>query len=242
MSSPANFTGAARKSAARPLTLPYWLAEFGRIRTAVLTALACLLLSLSAVQISLWRLNTAEDRLHLAQRTRDTAYTRYAHVDNEKRDIRNFQPRYIELRARGLVGAEKRIDWVDAIRHVQEQRRLLPLSYEIEPQQTVQLVAALDLGDYQLQASRMHLHMDLLHEMDLFNFLADLHQSSFFAVQDCNIKRLARAVGAQGGPTLGADCTLNWATLGIAAKPATGLATNSKASAANASAVSKEQP
>lgn len=213
-----------RKAAARPLTLPYWLAEFGRIRTAVLVALACLVLSLSAFQLSHWRLDSAEDRLQLAQRTRDAAYTRYAHVDNEKRDIRNFQPRYIELRARGLIGAEKRLEWVDAIRHVQEQRRLLPLSYEVEPQQAVQLVAALDLGDYQLQGSRMRLHMDLLHEMDLFNFLSDLHQSSFFAVQDCNIKRLARAVGAQTGPTLGADCTLNWVTLGIPAKVPTGAA------------------
>ncbi|MYN47480.1 hypothetical protein GTP23_20760 [Pseudoduganella sp. FT93W] len=225
-----------RRAAPRPLPLPYWLAEFGRIRSAVLTALACLLLSTGALQLSHWRLNSAEDRLQLAQRTRDAAYTRYAHVDNEKRDIRNFQPRFVELRTRGLIGAEKRIEWVDAIRQVQEQRRLLPLSYEVEPQQTVQLAGALDLGDYQLQSSRMHLHMDLLHEMDLFNFLTDLHQRAFFAVQSCNIKRLARAVGAQGGPTLGADCTLNWVTLGTPAKAPAGNAS------AAASPASKETP
>jgi len=220
---------------ARLIALPYWLAEFARIRTAVLTALGCIVVSLTALLLAVMQLGDAEERLQQSQRTRDAAYTRYAHVDNEKRDIRNFQPRFIELRARGLIGAEKRLEWVDAIRQVQEQRRLLPLSYEVEPQQNVQLSSALDLGDYQLQGSRMRLHMDLLHEMDLFNFLADLHQRSFFAVQDCTIKRLGRAVGAQGGPTLGADCTLNWVTLGNPAKLAA-------TAALAASSPGKEQP
>ncbi|HEX8405176.1 MAG TPA: hypothetical protein VF670_11205, partial [Duganella sp.] len=60
------------------------------------------------------------------------------------------------------------------------------------------------------------LHMDLLHEMDLFNFFADLRARGFFAVQDCSIKRLGTVAGAGGaaeGPTLGADCTLNWITM-----------------------------
>jgi len=221
-----NRASSGKNTPARLIALPFWLAEFGRIRTAVLTALACIVLSLTALLLSAMQLGDAQARLQQSQRTRDAAYTRYAHVDNEKRDIRNFQPRFIELRARGLIGAEKRLEWVDAIRQVQEQRRLLPLSYEVEPQQTVQLASALDLGDYQLQGSRMRLHMDLLHEMDLFNFLADLHQRSFFAVQDCNIKRLGRAEGAQGGPTLGADCTLNWVTLGNPPKVTAAPASN----------------
>lgn len=212
-----NAIQAKKKKAA--VVLPYWLREFGLIRNAVLTAAGCLLLCLAGIAISLWWRNDAEQRMQLVQRTRDAAYSRYAHVDNEKRDIRNFQPRYVDLRSRGLIGAENRLEWVDAIRQVQEQRKLLPLSYEIEPQQTVKLESALDLGDYQLRGSRMRLHMELLHEMDLFDFFDELRQHSFFAVQDCSIKRLASAAGVTGGPTLGADCALNWITLAQADKP-----------------------
>ena len=211
-----------KKKAAASVALPYWINEFDLIRTAVLTAVAAVTIGLTCVLVTGWRQQDADQELQRVQRVRDAAYSRYAHVDNEKRDIRNFQQRYIELRERGLIGEEKRLEWVDAIRQTQEQRRLLPLSYEIDPQQPVRLESALDLGEYQLQGSRMRLHMDLLHEMDLFDFLADLHERSFFAVQDCSIKRLGVVAGAAGaveGPTLGADCTLNWITMAPAPKP-----------------------
>lgn len=207
-----------KKKAAAAVALPYWIGEFGLIRTAALTLVAALTVSLTGVLLSELKQREAGENLEQAQRSRDAAYSRYAHVDNEKRDIRNFQPRYIELLSRGLVGDEKRLEWVDAIRQAQEQRQLAPLSYEIEPQQTVRLESALDLGDYQLQGSRMRLHMDLLHEMDLFNFFDDLRQRSYFAVQNCSIKRLGVAAGALGAPTLGADCTLNWITLAKASR------------------------
>lgn len=212
-----------KKPARASVALPYWINEFDLIRTAVLTAVAAVTIGMTCVLVTGWRQQDADEELQRVQRVRDAAYSRYAHVDNEKRDIRNFQQRYIELRERGLIGEEKRLEWVDAIRQTQEQRRLLPLSYEIDPQQPVRLESALDLGEYQLQGSRMRLHMELLHEMDLFDFLADLHERSFFAVQDCSIKRLAAVAGANGaaeGPTLGADCTLNWITMAPAPKVA----------------------
>jgi len=210
-----------KKPARASVALPYWINEFGLIRTAVLTAVAAVTIGMTCVLVTGWRQQDADAELQRVQRVRDAAYSRYAHVDNEKRDIRNFQQRYIELRERGLIGEEKRLEWVDAIRQTQEQRKLLPLSYEIDPQQPVRLESALDLGEYQLQGSRMRLHMELLHEMDLFDFLGDLRERSFFAVQDCSIKRLGVVTGAPGaaaGPTLGADCTLNWITMTPAPK------------------------
>lgn len=207
-----------KKKAAAVIELPYWVNEFALIRTAVLTLIAAFMVSMTFVLVSEMNQRDAVANMEQAQRLRDSANSRYAQVDNEKRDIRNFQPRFVELRARGLIGEEKRLEWVDAIRQAQEQRQLPPLSYEIEPQQSVRLESALDLGDYQLQGSRMRLHMDLLHEMDLFNFFDDLRQRSFFAVQDCSIKRLGVAAGTVGAPTLGADCTLNWITLATTSK------------------------
>jgi hypothetical protein len=222
---------ASAKKAASTIALPYWIAGFGQIRTAALTAAAAVIIGVTLVAATSLSQQDADQGLQRAQRLRDAAHARYAHVDNEKRDIRNFQQRYVELRQRGLIGEERRLEWVDAIRQVQEDLQLPPLSYEIDPQQPVRLEAALDLGEYQLRGSRMRLHMELLHEMDLFDFFAGLHARGFFAAQDCTLKRLATANGGQpgapgipgeagasgpngpGAPTLGADCTLNWITM-----------------------------
>lgn len=206
----------ANKKPAATIALPYWINEFGLIRTATLTLVAAITVSLTGVLLSEMKRQEADEQLERAQRTRDAAYSRYAQVDAEKRDIRHFQQRFVALRQRGLVGEERRLAWLDAIRQTQEEFKLPPLSYEIEPQQPVQLEAPLDLGELQLRGSRMRLHMELLHELDLFNFLQSLRERSYFAVQDCSIRRLGVVAGTPGASTLGADCTLNWITLGAA--------------------------
>ncbi|MTV41965.1 hypothetical protein [Duganella radicis] len=208
----------APKKPAATVPLPYWINEFGLIRTAALTLVAAVTISVTGVLLSDMKKNDAIDLAEHAQRTRDAAASRYAQVDNEKRDIRNFQRRFVELRQRGLIGDERRLEWLDAIRRAQAELKLPPLSYEIEPQQVVQLEAPLDLGEYQLRGSRMHLHMELLHELDLFNFFQTLRENSYVAVQDCSIKRLGVVAGTPGASTLGADCTLNWITLNTAPK------------------------
>lgn len=208
----------AKKKPAGTVPLPYWVAEFALIRTALLTLLAAVIVSVTGVLLSDSKRQDASDLAEHSQRLRDAAASRYAQVDNEKRDIRNFQRRFVELRQRGLIGDERRLEWLDAIRQTQEQLKLPPLSYEIEPQVAVQLDGALDLGEFQLRGSRMHLHMELLHELDLFNFFQALRDSSYFGVQDCSIKRLGVVAGTPGASSLGADCTLNWITLNTAPK------------------------
>ncbi|WP_342114850.1 hypothetical protein [Pseudoduganella sp. OTU4001] len=204
------------------------LRDFSLVRNAVLVFLATLAVSLLAVSLSMWQLRQARFDEAAQLLERDGARSRLAHAESEKEEIRLYQPQFVELRRRGLVGMERRLDWVEAIRQIQEQRRLLPLTYEIEVQQPYRLETALPTGDYALLGSRMALHMDLLHELDLLNFLADLRLAGTFAVQDCSIRRAAAAASPIAGavaPTLNADCTLNWLTLTPApAAPARGAA------------------
>lgn len=195
------------------------LREFALLRNAVLVFLATLVVSLAAVSVTHWQLRMARLAEAAQLLERDGARTRLAHAESEKEEIRLYQPQFVELQRRGLVGPERRLDWVEAIRQIQEQRRLLPLSYEIEVQQPYRLETALPTGDYSLLGSRMVLHMDLLHELDLLNFLADLRMAGMFAVQDCSIRRTAgptspaSAASPVGAAGLNADCTLNWLTL-----------------------------
>lgn len=197
------------------------LRDFALLRNAALVFLATLVVALAAVGGSGWHLRRAHLEEAAALLERDGARSRLAHAETEKEEIRQYQPQFIELRRHGLVGLERRLDWVEAIRQIQERRRLLPLTYEIDVQQPYRLETALPTGDYSLLGSRMTLHMDLLHELDLLNFLSDLRLNGTFAVQECVIRRTGGAAPAPGilAPTLNADCTLNWLTLTPAAPP-----------------------
>lgn len=207
----------SKKPARAAKPLPYWLREFALVRLAVVMAAGALSIGVVTVFVSSWYVNQAEEQRGQAQQTRDAARQRYAQVETEKREIRAFQPQFVMLRSRGLIGDENRLDWVEQIRQIQERRKLPPLSYEIEPQQAVKLDAPLPLGDYALRGSRMNLRMELLHEGDLFNFLDDLRQRSYYAVQECTLKRIGSVQNLPNTPTMGAECKLNWLTLAPAA-------------------------
>jgi hypothetical protein len=200
-------------SAPLRISLPYWLREFTQIRVAAVTFAGTLGIAGAAVFASYWHMDHARKSETQAQAALEAARSRLEHAETEKSEIRLYQPQFLELRRKGLIGEERRLDWVEAIRQIQEQRRLLPLSYEIEPQQPYSLETRLPTGDYQLRGSRMALRMELLHELDLFHFLTDLRQAGTFTVQDCAIRRTTSAGTTPLAPSLNADCTLNWVTL-----------------------------
>ena len=213
--------------ASMPLrTLPAWLGELQLVRNALLCFALTLLASVALLSLSAAYRAREAQQLEMARGTRSAATTLFNHAEAEKQEIRAYEPQFLALRQRGLIGEENRLAWIDAIRRSQEQRKLLPISYDISPQQGLQVPLPMVMGQYHLRGSRMRLQMDLLHEMDLLNLLDDLRQAGYFAVQDCTLKRhaAAGAVPGSGGasgaaPALGAECDLLWLTLGSTPAP-----------------------
>lgn len=212
-----------KKAAAPARSLPLWVGELALIRRALLCFTLTMLASLALLSLSISYRERQADELETARHARSAAASLFNHVEAEKQEIRAYEPQFLALRQRGLIGEENRLAWIDAIRLSQEQRKLLPITYDISAQQLLQLPASVATGQYQLRASKMQLHMDLLHELDLLNFLGDLRQAGYFAVHDCTLKRhgTASAGGAPAmAPTLSADCSLLWLTLGSVPAPA----------------------
>lgn len=217
-----------KKAAAPARTLPAWLGELQLVRRALLCFALTMLASLVLLSLSAAYRERQEALLDAARHARAAAASLFNHVEAEKQEIRIYEPQFLALRQRGLIGAEHRLAWIDAIRQSQERRKLLPISYDISPQQVLPVPTPMATGQYQLRASQMQLRMDLLHEMDLLNLFDDLRQAGYFAVHDCALKRIAGAGGNAGAggiaagaiaagsmaPTLSADCSLLWLTLG----------------------------
>jgi len=205
-----------KKAAAATRPAPWWLAELHRLRPALLCAALTVAASLLVLGLSYRYADDQGDTRELARQARATAANRFNQVETEKRDIRAYEPAFLALRQRGLIGEENRLAWIDTIRHSQEERKLLTISYDISARQVLKVPPALAMGALQLRGTPMRLQMDLLHEMDILNLLADLRQAGYFAVQDCSIKRNTAAA------TLSAECGLLWLTLGNTDIPAKG--------------------
>ncbi|SIR64048.1 hypothetical protein SAMN05880566_11645 [Janthinobacterium sp. TND4EL3] len=229
MSGPVKQPLPGMKKAAPPArALPAWLGELQLIRRALLCFTLTMLSSLLLLSLSIAYREREAQQLDIAHRTRSTAASLFNHAEAEKQEIRAYEPQFLALRQRGLIGEENRLAWIDAIRLSQEQRKLLPISYDIGAQQVLSVPSPMVMGQYQLRGSVMQLRMDLLHEMDLLDLLDDLRRSGYFAVQECSLKRSgASGAAAPGAPAampgvLSADCSLLWLTLGSVAVPVLG--------------------
>jgi len=161
------------------------------IRKAGITFGVVLLLSAAVVTAGRLMLFEVQPGTAAAQSRQSAAAERYNQAEIERAEIRDFLPKFAQLRARGLVGPESRLSLVEAIQAIQKSRRLPPVTFELSPQQTVVLDPTLIAAPLELHSSSVHLRMEMLHEMDLVNFFQDLKQRGFFTVKECLLGTLS---------------------------------------------------
>lgn len=123
---------------------------------------------------------------------------------------------YQAIAARGVIGQERRLDWVELVRSVQRDRQLLDLEYEIQPQ--TPLPNANAGGGYTFMNSVMRVQIPLLHEEDLLRFIGDLQYqaAAFVRLRSCRITRNSGNSTQPESPLpaqLQAECLLDWITL-----------------------------
>lgn len=139
-----------------------------------------------------------------------------ARATEEEREIRDKVVSYNRLVERGVIGDERRLDWVDAIAAIKASRKLFDVKYAIEPQRPLDLAGVKGAGDVAFLASRMRLELLMLHEGDLFVFLNDLERnlSAYVLVRSCAIQRTDKTGAERGaGPQLKADCNIDLVTV-----------------------------
>jgi hypothetical protein len=149
-----------------------------------------------------------------AQRTEVQA--RLASANEEEREIKASLQEYQALAAHGIVGEEKRLDWVDTVTAIKNERRLFNIGYSIEPQQELAYPGFSPGGGVKFVASRVKINMQLLHEEDLLNFIDDLSRRgrSYLSARSCDVQREDRGVsGTTLAPRLQANCVFDLITI-----------------------------
>lgn len=134
----------------------------------------------------------------------------------EKETIIEYLPVYNNLLARGFIGEERRIEWIERLRQIHGQYNLFSIDYSIGQQEKYKPSFVQNMGNHVMNRSVMELQLDMLHEGDLINLLEDLHKDTPpFMVRDCEI---TRPIGAEINSkkvvaNLKAACEIDWVTL-----------------------------
>lgn len=160
------------------------------------------------------------DKVRVQQQTlrgeRAGVQEKLARATEEEREIREKVAAYNRLVERGIIGDERRLDWVDAIAAIKANRRLFEVKYSIEPQRPLDLAGVKGAGDVEMLASRMRVELPLLHEGDLLAFLSDLERSlsAYVLMRSCTLQRADKtALDRATAPRLKADCIIDLVTV-----------------------------
>ena len=158
-----------------------------------------------------------------ATAARKDVQAKLARARDEQQELSEKLNRFQALKARGFIGPEKRLDWIEAIARIKTARRIFKLDYEFAPQRRLDasiLPGGGAAGNFELMSSQMRLQIHLLHERELLDFIADLRTvlrktvEALVHVRSCTIERLVPSTADRGSKAqLKAECTLEWITL-----------------------------
>ena len=155
-----------------------------------------------------------EQGLRQVQTQLSESRNRLSRAQEDEQEIRTKIGRYQDIIGRGRSQPERRLDWVETLRSIKEQRRLLGMDYEIAPQRPLDAKAVAS-GGYSFLVSPMKLDMVLLHENDLLGLLSDLSTqvTALVSARQCTLERLPPMTQQASAATLKAHCEVDWITL-----------------------------
>jgi hypothetical protein len=185
--------------------------DLKRLRLPLVIAVVLIAISAGVVMaVQKWteqaRREQAEAQAALAE-----SRGRLARAREEESEIKRSLQQYRELVARGIVGDENRLEWIERINAIRLAHKLYDIRAEISEQKKLDNPA---VGP-DIMVSRMDISMPLLHEDDLFKLLTDLRASSrgYFQVKTCNLDRGPPVDRRALAPTLTATCELDFYTI-----------------------------
>ena len=151
-----------------------------------------------------------------ASAQRAEVQAKLASATEEEREIKANLQQYQALAARGIVGEEKRLDWIDIITAIKNERRLFNISYSIERQRELDYPGFAAGGGVNFMASRVKMDIRLLHEEDLLNFIDDLTKrgKSYLSARSCDVQRAEHgSAGTTLASRLEAACVFDLITI-----------------------------
>ncbi len=182
----------------------------------LLIAFVLAAIGIAVVIASMHYLDQTRIEYKFALTDRQAIQSKLSRATEEEREIREKLVDYRTLLARGVIGDERRLEWVETIGQIKNDHKLFEIKYQIEPQRTLVLPGIKPTSDVEFRVSSLKVEMQLLHEGDLLLFIDGLRRNlkSHVLVRTCTLQRLTRAGPDRGiAPRLRADCVIDLVTI-----------------------------
>ena len=109
-------------------------ADFSKLQFSLLASVLMIIVGAASVYFSFNSTKTANSDRMAAQAGRNDFDGKLKRVRNEENEIKQKSAVFSKLQTRGVIGEEQRLEWVELLKEIRDQRRLIDLQYEFAPQ------------------------------------------------------------------------------------------------------------
>ena len=156
-----------------------------------------------------------QQQVRAARMQMEEASKRYRDSDLEKEMISRYLPKYRALEARGFIGSENRINWIDALRIADQQAGGFGVQYQLSAQGPYKGLLSDDPIASRLRRSTMDIRFGVVHEGQFLSFLNALEaqDAGMFALRSCSLEPIHKDKPQPRTQNLNARCEIDWVTL-----------------------------
>jgi len=161
------------------------------------------------------KFSVVADRVGMARISTNEAKRRYQDSDLEKAMISQYLPEYRSLQARGFIGSENRLKWIDALRTIDRGLGNFGVQYQLSAQGTYKGPLSKEPIAAHLRQSTMEIRFGVVHEGHFLAFFDALEaqQAGTYLLQSCSLDPTHRDKPQPRTSNLNANCQIDWITM-----------------------------
>ena len=152
----------------------------------------------------------AEQKIASQQRTQSEEKLARIRIEGEEIDAR--VTKYELLVARGVIGDERRLDWIETLERLRSSDPSRQIRYAIAPQKALDYAVA-GTAEVSARTSQVKLDATVLHEERFLGLLSELRAAlpAHMLVRSCTLDRPATTLATRAG--LNVSCLLDLITI-----------------------------
>lgn len=190
------------------------------LKGSIIVFCICIVLSGVLIGASYYFNNNLEKQLRSNKSVFNSISRRYLDVDKEETLLLENYPKFVALYNSGVIGREKRLNWIEALRKSGEKIKLPSLKYGIKSQEVYTPGFQINYGGFALYRSSMDLSLGLLHEGDLFKLLNYLNRNAAgaYTISECEFRPVGNEIQYnKDQANITVSCLLHWVTIDLPA-------------------------
>jgi hypothetical protein len=185
------------------------------LRLPAVALVTAVIISVLLINYSAKKFAVQQQYVRAARMQMEEASKRYRDSDLEKEMIARYLPKYRALEARGFIGSENRIGWIDALRIADQKAGGFGVQYQLSAQGPYKGLLSGDPIASRLRRSTMDIRFGVVHEGQFLGFLDALEaeDAGMFALRSCSLEPIQRDKPQPRTQNLNAKCEIDWVTL-----------------------------